>query len=222
MEKGKAKMLYETVGENYRQVLVEPELASTIKGFTAATEASALYTGGRSELQTKLLAELKQGLGERGVIVEQVLLRSVKLPETLTASIELKAKAEQESIRMQYVLTREKQEAQRKAIEAQGIADFQKIVSQGISPRLLKWKGVCCSSSCSFGSLTLFCADRGHGETRRVTKHQGRHHRQLQGRSTNHPQRRRGQLALLDVVLSLGSRRRCASCSRLAFLTHPF
>ena len=64
------------------------------------------------------------------------------LPAGLTAAIEEKLRAEQESQRMQFTLAKERQEADRKRIEAQGIADFQKIVAQGISDQLLKWKGI--------------------------------------------------------------------------------
>ncbi len=78
----------------------------------------------------------------RGVIVENAPLRKVTLPAGLSASIEQKLQAEQESQRMQFVLTKEKQEADRKRIEAQGISDFQKIVQQGISEQLLRWKGI--------------------------------------------------------------------------------
>ena len=74
--------------------------------------------------------------------METTPLRRVGLPAGLTASIEQKLQAEQESQRMQFVLTKEKQEADRKRIEAQGIADFQKIVTQGISDNLLRWKGI--------------------------------------------------------------------------------
>ncbi|NUM71622.1 MAG: prohibitin family protein, partial [Ignavibacteriaceae bacterium] len=79
---------------------------------------------------------------ERGITIEKVALRQITLPAGLTAAIEEKLKAEQESQRMQFVLQREQLEADRKRIEAQGIADFQKIVSQGISDQLLKWKGI--------------------------------------------------------------------------------
>jgi prohibitin 1 len=71
-----------------------------------------------------------------------ILLRDVQLPETLRAAIEAKQKAEQDSLQMQYVLTKEKQEAERKRVEAQGIADFQRIVTTGISDQLLQWKGI--------------------------------------------------------------------------------
>jgi regulator of protease activity HflC (stomatin/prohibitin superfamily) len=76
------------------------------------------------------------------VIVENVLLRDIQLPQTLKASIELKQQAEQESLAMSFRLQKERQEAERKRIEAQGIRDFQTTVAQGISPQLLEWKGI--------------------------------------------------------------------------------
>jgi regulator of protease activity HflC (stomatin/prohibitin superfamily) len=78
----------------------------------------------------------------RGIEAEQVLLRSVQLPQLLTQSIQEKLQAEQQSQRMRFVLDKEKQEAERKRIEGQGIADFQAIVSRGISEQLLKWKAI--------------------------------------------------------------------------------
>jgi regulator of protease activity HflC (stomatin/prohibitin superfamily) len=81
-------------------------------------------------------------LGDRGIFVENVLLRDVQLPLMLKTSIEQKQQAEQESLRMSFILQKEKQEADRKRIEAQGIADFQKIVALGISQQLLEWKGI--------------------------------------------------------------------------------
>jgi regulator of protease activity HflC (stomatin/prohibitin superfamily) len=74
--------------------------------------------------------------------VENVLLRDIQLPDTLRYAIEAKQKAEQDSLQMQYVLTKEKQEADRKRVEAQGIADFQRIVTAGISEQLLEWRGI--------------------------------------------------------------------------------
>jgi regulator of protease activity HflC (stomatin/prohibitin superfamily) len=76
------------------------------------------------------------------VIVENVLLRDVQLPAMLKGSIEAKQQAEQDALRMSFILQKEKQEAERKRIEAQGIADFQKIVAAGISTQLLEWKGI--------------------------------------------------------------------------------
>lgn len=137
-----AANLFKTVGVDYRTILIEPESASAIRGLTSESEAKALYTSGRTAMQEILKEDLVKSLGPRGIIVEDVLLKDVKLPEELSKSIELKAKAEQDAARMQFVLQKEKQEAERKTIEAQGIANFQNIVSEGISPNLLKWKGI--------------------------------------------------------------------------------
>ena len=79
---------------------------------------------------------------DRGIITEQVLLRKIGLPPVVANAIQEKLKREQEAEQMKFVLQKEQQEAERKRIEAQGIADFQKIVAQGISPQLLEWKGI--------------------------------------------------------------------------------
>lgn len=137
-----AANLYTRVGKEYVDVLIKPEAASAIRGLTSESDAKALYTSGRNAIQNAVRDELEKKLTQKGIIIEDVLLKDIKLPDELTKSIELKAKAEQDSARMEFILTKEKQEAERKAIEAQGIADFQKIVSQGISAELLQWKGI--------------------------------------------------------------------------------
>jgi regulator of protease activity HflC (stomatin/prohibitin superfamily) len=134
--------LIQKVGPNYVGVIIEPTLRSAIRDATAENSATALYTGGRELVAHRILEELRKNLTDRGVVVENVLLREIQLPETLKAAIEAKQRAEQDSLQMQYVLTKEKQEAERKRVEAQGIADFQKIVTQGISEQLLEWKGI--------------------------------------------------------------------------------
>jgi regulator of protease activity HflC (stomatin/prohibitin superfamily) len=138
----KAADVYRTIGPRYVDVVVEPNLRSTVRAVTAAHSANALYTGAREEVAHRIQEELSRTLAERGVIVESVLLRDVQLPLMLKSAIEAKQQAEQEALRMNFVLQKEKQEAERKRIEAQGIADFQRIVAQGISPQLLEWKGI--------------------------------------------------------------------------------
>jgi len=137
-----ARAIYVTVGENYDEVVVRPELSSAVRGLTSEVNARALYTSGRSEIRDKLVDELKAKLTPRGIMLEDVLLKAIKLPPALAASIEAKTQAEQEAQRMEFVLQTEHQEASRKAIEAGGIAEFQRIVSEGISENLLKWKGI--------------------------------------------------------------------------------
>jgi regulator of protease activity HflC (stomatin/prohibitin superfamily) len=138
----RAADVYQKIGMDYTKIVVEPMLRSAIRDVTAKHSASALYTGGREEVQQKIQEMLFKELGDRGIFVEAVLLRDVQLPAMLKTSIEQKQQAEQESLRMSFILQKEKQEAERKRIEAQGIADFQRIVALGISQQLLEWKGI--------------------------------------------------------------------------------
>ncbi len=138
----KAADVYKTVGEDYVSVILEPQFRSVTRGVTAGFEAKALYTSEREHLSQLILDDVIKTTSDRGITVESVPLRSVGLPPGLAASIEQKLQAEQESQRMQFVLTKEKQEADRKRIEAQGISDFQKIVNQGLNSQLLTWKGI--------------------------------------------------------------------------------
>jgi regulator of protease activity HflC (stomatin/prohibitin superfamily) len=138
----KAPEVYRTVGTTYAQILLEPQFRSVSRGVTASYEAKALYTSEREHLAGLLAAELRKLVEPRGITIENTPLRRVGLPDGLAASIEQKLSAEQESQRMEFVLMKERQEAERKRIEAQGVADFQRIVSQGISEQLLKWKGI--------------------------------------------------------------------------------
>jgi len=142
LDRNKAAEVYQTVGDNYVEKIVEPTLRSTIRGSTSSHPANALYTNARDLVQQQIQEELTKELARRGLIVEAVLLRDVQLPAMLKSSIEAKQQAEQDALRMNFILQKEKQEAERKRIEAQGIADFQKIVAQGISPQLLEWKGI--------------------------------------------------------------------------------
>ena len=138
----KAAEVYKTVGEDYHSIILEPQFRSVTRGVTAMYEAKALYTSEREHLAQEILKEITAATAPRGIIVETTPLRRVTLPPGLSQSIESKLQAEQESQRMEFILTKEKQEADRKRIEAQGIADFQKIVVQGISDQLLRWKGI--------------------------------------------------------------------------------
>ncbi|MGB5850330.1 MAG: prohibitin family protein [Ignavibacteriaceae bacterium] len=138
----KANDIYKTVGPNYAEIILVPQFRSVVRGVTARYEAKALYTASREKLAGEILEELERLVGPRGITVEQAPLRQIQLPARLTQSIEEKLQAEQESQRMAFILLKEEQEADRKRIEAKGIADFQNIVAKGISDQLLKWKGI--------------------------------------------------------------------------------
>jgi len=137
-----AHVAYRTIGPDYINVVVVPNLRSAIRSITAANSANALYTGQREVVAQRIAEELRRELEPRGVVIESLLLRDVQLPQMLRQAIEAKQQAEQEALRMSFILEREKQEAERKRIEAAGISDFQKIVAQGISQQLLTWKGI--------------------------------------------------------------------------------
>ena len=138
----KAAEVYKTLGTDYVAILLQPQFRSVTRGVTAQFEARALYTSEREQLAREMASELRKLVEPRGLVVESTPLRKLTLPQRLAAAIEEKLGAEQESQRMQFVLAREKQEAERRRIEAQGIADFQRTVSQGIDERLLRWKGI--------------------------------------------------------------------------------
>ena len=142
LDRSKAAEVYQRVGANYAEKIVEPTLRAAIRAATSAHTANALYTNARELVQQQIQEELMAQLAPRGVVIENVLLRDVQLPAMLKTSIEAKQQAEQDALRMNFILQKEKQEAERKRIEAQGIADFQKIVAQGISTQLLEWKGI--------------------------------------------------------------------------------
>jgi len=138
----RAADVYQKIGPNYVEVLIEPNVRAAIREATASHTANALYTGEREMVAKQIFDELYNLLGQRGFVVESVLLRDIQLPATLKASIESKQQAEQESLAMSFRLQKEKQEAERKRIEAAGVRDFQQIVAQGISTQLLEWKGI--------------------------------------------------------------------------------
>jgi prohibitin 1 len=138
-----AGRVYKTVaGGDYETIILIPQFRSISRSVTASFQASALYSTERERLGVAIQEELARTVAPRGVTIESTPLRNVALPTQLTEAIEQKQRADQESQRMEFILTKEKQEADRKRIEAKGIADFQAIVAAGISDQLLRWKGI--------------------------------------------------------------------------------
>ena len=142
LDPAKAADIYRTVGSDYLGTIVEPQFRSAIREVTASYDAKALYSAERERIATEILELFRRLAGERGILVQQVLLRKIGLPPVVASAIQEKLRREQEAEQMKFVLQKEQQEAERKRIEAQGIADFQKIVAQGISAQLLEWKGI--------------------------------------------------------------------------------
>src|SRR3972149_4809834 len=131
-----------TVGPPSRRVRVERVLPAAIRSAPGTHNAIALYTGEREKIAKQIADELRIELAKRGIQLETILLRDGQLRPLLARAIEAKKQAEQDALRMSFILQKEKQEAERKRIEAAGIRDFQQIVAQGISQQLLTWKGI--------------------------------------------------------------------------------
>ncbi len=122
--------------------VLAPEFRSTIRDVTAGFNAVDLYSGRRAEVSAKMVEELRKRLEGRGITVEAVLLRNIQMPQQVSEAVEAKLAADQKAQQMEFVLRKEEREAERKGIEARGIADFQRIVTAGITPGLLTWKGI--------------------------------------------------------------------------------
>ena len=142
LDPAKAVDIYRTVGADYVGTIVEPQFRSAIREITASYEAKALYSAAREKIAGEIFDLFKRIAGQRGIIVQQVLLRKINLPPVVANAIQEKLRREQEAEQMKFVLQKEQQEAERKRIEAQGIADFQRIVAQGLNQQLLEWKGI--------------------------------------------------------------------------------
>ncbi len=138
----KADDVYRTIGRDYAEIAVAPQIRSAIREITASYEAKVLYSAERERISRETLELFRKLAGDRGIVAEAVLLRKIGLPDIVANAIQEKLRREQEAEQMKFVLQKEQQEAERKRIEAQGIADFQRIVAAGISPQLLEWKGI--------------------------------------------------------------------------------
>ena len=135
-----APRILKEVGTDYRNVLVRPICRTKIRDNAVYYDAVALYSTKRDEFQSRIFATIETNFKERGLMLEQLLVRNLTLPASVKATIESKINAEQDAQKMTFVLQKERQEAERKRVEAQGIADYQKILSTGLSDRLLQYE----------------------------------------------------------------------------------
>lgn len=134
--------IVENLGRSYEQVVILPVFRSAVADISSQHFAKDMHTGQRSVIEKSIKDLMSSQLTDRGFIIEAVLLKSIILPAGLTNAIEEKLEAEQDAQRMQFTLDKERQEATRKTIEAEGIRDAQKIISQGLSPLLLRFKTI--------------------------------------------------------------------------------
>jgi len=135
----KASDIFKLIGLDYDAKVIRPEIRSAIRQVIAQYEAKDLYSAKREEATLKIQEVLEKNIEPRGIEMEQVLLRDIRLPDKLAASIQEKLTAEQESQRYDFVLEKEKKEAERKVIEAEGQRNAQKIINESLSDRYLQY-----------------------------------------------------------------------------------
>jgi regulator of protease activity HflC (stomatin/prohibitin superfamily) len=135
------KIVRET-GLDYTDKIVRPLTRTKIRDNAVYYDAISLYSAKRDEFQQRIFKSIDEDFKNRGLILEQLLVRNITLPQSVKTTIEQKISAEQEAQKMQFVLQKERQEAERKRVEAQGIADYQRIISLGLTDRQLQYESI--------------------------------------------------------------------------------
>ncbi|OWP61432.1 band 7 protein [Hymenobacter amundsenii] len=131
-----------TIGADYESKIVRPIARTRIRDNAVYYDAVALYSTRRDEFQTRIYKSIEDDFRKNGLQLDQLLIRNIQLPVAVKRSIESKISAEQEAQKMQFVLQKERQEADRKRVEAQGIADYQKIINNELSDKLLQYESI--------------------------------------------------------------------------------
>jgi prohibitin 1 len=137
-----APKILETSGMAYEEVLILPVFRSAAADVSARFMAKDLHSGERSIIERTILTQMSQNLDARGFIIENVLMKSIRLPAGLADAVEQKLEAEQRSEQMKFVLERERQEAQRRRIEAEGVRDAQQIINSGLTPAVISFQSI--------------------------------------------------------------------------------
>jgi regulator of protease activity HflC (stomatin/prohibitin superfamily) len=135
------RILKET-GLDYTDKIVRPLARTKIRDNAVYYDAVSLYSVKRDEFQGRIFQSIAGEFQKRGLLLEQLLIRNISLPQAVKTSIEQKMSAEQDAQKMQYVLQKEQQEAQRKRVEAQGIADYQHIISESLTDKQLQYESI--------------------------------------------------------------------------------
>lgn len=135
-----APTILKKIGGEYEDVIVRPIARTRIRDIAAYYEAVALYSTKRDEFQGRIFKTIDADFKARGLVLEQLLVRNINLPESVKKTIESKINAEQDAQKMQFVLQKEKQEAERKRVEAQGISDYQRIITTTLTDKQLQYE----------------------------------------------------------------------------------
>ncbi len=137
-----APRILQEIGKDYLNTVVRPVTRTRIRDNAVYYDAISLYSTKRDEFQARIFKTIELDFKKRGLFLEQLLVRNITLPQSVKATIESKINAEQEAQKMQFVLQKEKQEAERKRVEAHGIADYQKIISMNLTDKQLQYETI--------------------------------------------------------------------------------
>lgn len=135
-------LLHTTYGRDYYRKLVQPELRSAVREVVGRYTPEELYSSKRTELQQEIIQRVKNGVEGSYVLIDAILIRDVRLPAQIQRAIENKLEEEQEAERYEFTLQKEELEAQRKKIEAEGQAEYQRIITESLSQQFLQYKGI--------------------------------------------------------------------------------
>ncbi|NEN25054.1 prohibitin family protein [Cryomorpha ignava] len=142
IEKSKATEIVGEIGMDYESTIILPVFRASAADVTAKYMAKDMHTGNRFEIETAIKEQMMKIIGSRGFEIEAVLMKSIQLPQGLYKAIEEKLEAEQDAQRMEFILLKEKQEALRRTIEAEGIRDANQIISEGLTPQIIQYQTI--------------------------------------------------------------------------------
>ena len=160
-----APKIFKQIGVNYTDKIVRPVTRTRIRDNAVYYDAVALYSTKRNEFQQRIFKTIEADFKLRGLVLEQLLIRNINLPTSVKASIESKINAEQDAQKMTFVLQKEKQEAERKRVEAQGIADYQRIISMGLTDKQLQYESIKAQKELAASPNTKIIFMNGKGNT---------------------------------------------------------
>lgn len=139
---GESPDLLREIGRDFERDLILPVFRSAVADVSSRFFAKDMHTGERLVIESKIRDQMMEVLEEKGIVIENVLLKSIQLPPSLARAIEAKLEAEQQAQRMEFVLQEARQEAERKRIEAEGVRDAQVIIAEGLNPAVLQFKSI--------------------------------------------------------------------------------
>jgi regulator of protease activity HflC (stomatin/prohibitin superfamily) len=137
-----AKDVYIKYGKNYQEVIVETNFRAVVRHICGLYYAKELFAVDRKKIENEMFEELVSSISDKGIIVDAILLKGITMPPQIFQAVENKLKSEQESLQMEFVISKQKKEAERMQIEAEAIKNYNKTVSESLSEMMIKWSGV--------------------------------------------------------------------------------